>query len=362
MAITQVFPEHYPAQLQQKQAKLCALLAPFNPPALAVHPSPPSHYRMRAEFRVWHDNERVFYAMQDPDQQGKLLFLEQFPVANRLINQLMTKLLAILQNEPLLRKRLFQVEFLTSTQNEAVITLVYHRKLDDDWRQKAARAELLLGAAIIGRSRGQKIITSRDNVTEVFEVGGRTFVQRQPESAFSQPNATVNQHMLEWSYRCCEGLGGDLLELYCGNGNFTLPLSHQFRKVLATEVSKTATAAALHNIRQNQCDNITLVRLSSEELTQALNRVRPFRRLAEVDLASYHFSTVMVDPPRAGLDPATLALVSTFNHILYVSCNPDTLCENLGFLDATHSISQLALFDQFPYTHHMECGVFLTRR
>ncbi len=219
-----------------------------------------------------------------------------------------------------------------------------------------------MGVAIIGRSRNQKAVISRDYVTEAFSGGGQTFFQRQPESSFSQPNAMVNQQMLTWAYDCCDGIGGDLLELYCGNGNFTLPLSRRFHKVLATEISKTSVAAALHNIAVNGCDNITLARLASTELTQALQGVRAFRRLAETDLTSYAFSTVFVDPPRAGLDPATLSLISTFNNILYISCNPVTLCENMTTLSTTHRIQKLALFDQFPYTHHMECGVFLTRR
>ena len=63
--------------------------------------------------------------------------------------------------------------------------------------------------------------------------------------------------------------GGDLLELYCGNGNFTLPLATRVRKVLATEISKSSVNAALANLADNGVDNVTLVRLSAEELTQA---------------------------------------------------------------------------------------------
>ncbi|MFX4400764.1 tRNA (uridine(54)-C5)-methyltransferase TrmA, partial [Acinetobacter baumannii] len=45
-----------------------------------------------------------------------------------------------------------------------------------------------------------------------------------------------------------------------------------------------------------------------------------------------------------------------------ISCNPETLCQNLETLSQTHKVSRLALFDQFPYTHHMECGVLLTKK
>jgi len=57
-----------------------------------------------------------------------------------------------------------------------------------------------------------------------------------------------------------------------------------------------------------------------------------------------------------------MKMVQAYPHILYISCNPQTLCENLAVLSETHEVTRLALFDQFPYTHHMECGVLLTAR
>ena len=57
-----------------------------------------------------------------------------------------------------------------------------------------------------------------------------------------------------------------------------------------------------------------------------------------------------------------MRLVQGHPRILYISCNPETLVRNLEVLAQTHAIDRLALFDQFPYTHHVECGVALTRR
>ncbi|NLY14723.1 MAG: tRNA (uridine(54)-C5)-methyltransferase TrmA, partial [Gammaproteobacteria bacterium] len=140
------------------------------------------------------------------------------------------------------------------------------------------------------------------------------------------------------------------------------PLSTRVRKVLATEISKSSVNAALANLEDNQINNIELVRLSAEELTQALNGVREFRRLANIDLDSYKFGTVFVDPPRAGMDSDTCELVRRFDRILYISCNPETLAENIRQLSDTHQITKTALFDQFPWTDHMESGVLLERK
>ena len=48
--------------------------------------------------------------------------------------------------------------------------------------------------------------------------------------------------------------------------------------------------------------------------------------------------------------------------VLYISCNPETLGDNLATLSATHNIESLAFFDQFPYTHHLESGVVLSKK
>jgi tRNA (uracil-5-)-methyltransferase len=93
-----------------------------------------------------------------------------------------------------------------------------------------------------------------------------------------------------------------------------------------------------------------------------MDGVREFNRLRHVNLADYHFSTIFVDPPRAGLDPHTTSITQRFDNILYISCNPETLRENLKAITQTHSIKAFAIFDQFPYTHHVECGVVLQKK
>jgi tRNA (uracil-5-)-methyltransferase len=214
---------------------------------------------------------------------------------------------------------------------------------------------------VIGRSRKQKLVLSDDFVTETLVVKQRQYSYQQVEASFTQPNAQVNQEMLTWASDCLANSSDDLVELYCGNGNFTAVLAQHFDKVLATEISKVSVNSAHTNFAANKIDNVTIARLSSEEFTQALNRERAFRRLAEVNLDSFNFSTIFVDPPRAGLDSGTEKLVTEMDNILYISCNPQTLAENLKQITKTHRVVKAALFDQFPWTHHIESGVLLRR-
>ncbi|OOF60281.1 tRNA (uridine(54)-C5)-methyltransferase TrmA [Rodentibacter myodis] len=352
--------------LQKKQEKLTALLRPFNAPDIQVFDSPTAHYRMRAEFRIWHEQGDFYHIMFDQKTRQRYR-VDEFPIASELINRMMKVLLPLLKEQDILHKKLFQIDYLSTLSNKIIVSLLYHKALSAEW-QSAAQAlknqliEQGFDVQLIGRASKQKICLDQDYVDEILPVAGRDYVYRQVENSFTQPNAEVNCKMLEWAVDCTKNSVGDLLELYCGNGNFSIALAQNFRKVLATEIAKPSVAAAQFNIAENGVDNLQIIRMSAEEFTQAMNGVREFNRLKGIDLTSYQCNTIFVDPPRAGLDPDTVKLVQNYDRILYISCNPHTLCDNLIALTKTHRIEKAALFDQFPYTDHMESGVWLIRK
>jgi len=358
----------YAEQLKRKEERVSGLLAPFYSDKLEVFDSPSDHYRARSEFRIWHDADRCDYAMGKMQIEGEkikgAINIEECPKVIEPIEKRMWKLLdKINASTEVLKQRLFAVEFLATTTDECLITMLYHRKLDDVWSAEAKVLEDELNCKIMGRSRKQKVILSDEFVTENLYIDGKTFTYVQYESGFTQPNPIVNVKMIEWAIKQAKKVGyGDFLESYCGLGNFTLPLSHYFDKVLATEISKRSIHAALENCKLNGVENITFARLASEEMTEALNGAREFTRLKEIDLKSYNFSTVLVDPPRAGLDEGTIELISNIENIIYISCNPETLARDLETLINTHDVVEAAMYDQFPHTEHVESGVFLKRK
>jgi tRNA (uracil-5-)-methyltransferase len=358
--------EQYDAQLAEKVARLQSMMAPFAAPAPEVFRSPVSHYRMRAEFRIWHDEDDLYHIMFD-QQTKQRIRVNSFPAASSLINALMPAMLDGVRETRALRHKLFQIDYLTTLSNQAVVSLLYHRKLDDEWKEHAEALRDSLRAQgfnvhLIGRATKTKIALDQDYIDERLPVAGKEMIYRQVENSFTQPNAAMNIQMLEWALDATKDSGGDLLELYCGNGNFSLALARNFTRVLATEIAKPSVAAAQYNIAANQIENVQIIRMAAEEFTQAMNGVREFNRLKGIDLKGYRCETIFVDPPRSGLDADTVKMVQAYPQILYISCNPQTLCENLEVLSETHRVSRLALFDQFPYTHHMECGVWLTRK
>ena len=171
-------------------------------------------------------------------------------------------------------------------------------------------------------------------------------------------NSSCKQHVVR-----PESSGArDLLELYCGHGNFTIPLAAKFNRVLASEISKSSIANARINCELNGVCNAQFVRLSADELMSAFARRREFERLKGIDIFGYDFSHVLIDPPRAGLEPSVIDFIKNFQNLIYISCNPQTLFENLRSLCATHEVRRFAIFDQFAHTSHIECGVLLRRR
>lgn len=358
--------EKYSELLATKQHYLATLLKPFNVANINVFASKPTHYRMRAEFRIWHECDELFHIMFDQESRQRYR-VTHFPVASQLINQMMTALIPLLNSVDVLKHKLFQIDYLSSLSGEILVSLLYHKPLTDQWIDAAKTLKEKLIAQgfkvhLIGRAKKQKIVLEQDYIDEMLLVKGKKLHYRQVENSFTQPNAEMNIHMLEWALDCTRNSQADLLELYCGNGNFSIALAPHFRRVLATEIAKSSVNAAQHNLYVNHIENVSIIRMSAEEVTQALNGEREFKRLAGISLQDYDCRTVLVDPPRSGLDSATLNMVRNYERILYISCNPHTLVDNLSTLCQTHTIARTALFDQFPYTQHIETGVWLIKK
>jgi len=418
-------PDSYEQELQPKVKKMEMLLttAAGNPhlPQMQVYQSPPEYFRMRCEFNVCQNYKGidVGYFMWHGRERKEIT---HFPMGDKLIcDKLMPGLLETLRAEESLRQSLFQVNFHTTLHGDAVVSLLYrtayqraakkHQEeqkqrairreeelaamgldveddaddlevevdegpLTADWEAAATRLQAALGgASIVGKSRGRKRVVGRDWVQEWFNVAGagEPISYRQLEGFFSQPNGAVAQHMLSWARAVARAdnaevgevgpaRADDLLELYCGNANFAVALAPCFRAVLATELVKSLVDAARQNAVDNHAANVEVARVSSEELAQAIDGVRSFQRLAHIDLAKYRLSTLLVDPPRAGLGPDVATFAARFPRIIYISCNPVTLAEDLKILLTTHEIARVAAFDQFAYTEHLEAGVLLLRR
>ena len=187
----------YGTLLEEKAARVRELLGEHLTVPLHVEASEPLHYRMRAEFRIWHVGDDCHYAIFDPNTK-KPIFLDGdplYPLACERINEIMRELLHVFKDERMIAHKIFQVEFVASTSGEALVCLVYRKKLDEQWLEAAQRlASRLTGkdgqkCHVVGRSKGKKFLVGEDHVVQWQEVDGRTYPQWQTENRFSQVHA-----------------------------------------------------------------------------------------------------------------------------------------------------------------------------
>ncbi len=350
----------YKTQLKRKLETLKAEFGALWDRDFEVFESPEANFRDRVEFRVYKEgDDGLYFAMTN--REKKFFEVHECEILSAPLNNLIKLLPQALNSDKAMRNGLFSAELLGNGRDECVLNLVYHRRLDGAWMESAKALATKHDISITGRSKGEIHTVGQDFVTRAFDVAGEKLRYVIKQNCFSQPNGAVNEKMLNWAAQNASG-DGDLIELYCGSGNFTMAFAKKYRKVFATEVVKEAIDAAKKNRELNALENLYLGRISAEEATEALTGVREFTRLQGINLKEFDFHTIFVDPPRAGLGQMGREFAANYDEIIYISCSPETLKTDLEYLTQTHDIKAFAAFDQFAYTNHLECGVRLTKK
>lgn len=173
-------------------------------------------------------------------------------------------------------------------------------------------------------------------------------------SDFVQVNADVNEQMVAQALDWLKLKGTErVLDLFCGFGNFTLPLASQAKAVLGVEGLESQVQRARLNAAHNHCDN---VRFTTADLS------RPLQQQAWNEAAS-GWDVILLDPPRAGADGICDQLGELgAKQILYISCNPATLARDKASLERQgYQLERLGMMDMFPQTAHVESMALFVR-
>ncbi len=352
-----VSTENYKNQLKEKENIFNSYFNDVT--SKSIFPSSHHSYRHRCEFGLSNFENGINYSMINDNER---IEINKYPICSEAIQLLMKKLLQLLTKKEVLFQKLFQIEFQSSRSKEVMVSLIYHKKLENDWVEEINILKDSLECSFVGRSKNQKIIIGQDYVTEEYKSVNKKFRLNLYEQCFSQTNPDICDQMISW----IEENGKretDIIELHCGLGTFTIPLSRLFNNVIATENSRPSLVALEKNIKLNNCNNIKFARLSGKETLEAYDEKREFRRLInkEIVLKEYDIRSIFVDPPREGIDQQTVSKISQFDEIIYISCGFESFKRDLDLLKKTHEIEKVAMFDQFPYTNHIESGVILKR-
>ncbi len=312
--------------------------------------SPASSYRSRCEFGY----KNGFYTMV---KDGKKILLDHYDLPVSAIQNIMKPLLSEININPLINKKLFQINFRAVNQ-VMLVTLIYHKPLDQYWLEAAKMIENKLPINVIGRSKKQLLASNLTELEDYIDINPSYYLY-QNDKTFYQPNAFLMPKMVKLVISLIKN-PRDLLELYCGCGTFTIPLSYTFNNIFATENNRDSISYLKKSISKNDIKNIFYARLSDIELMDAL-KGRIFRRLEDVDLKNFDFSHILVDPPRSGLSNNITEILNKFDNIIYISCNPDTFQRDLNNLK-DYKIEKLEVFDQFSNTPHIELIALLIKR
>jgi 23S rRNA (uracil1939-C5)-methyltransferase len=170
---------------------------------------------------------------------------------------------------------------------------------------------------------------------------------------FTQVNHQINRVLVARALRLLDVQPTDrVADLFCGLGNFTLPLATLSQEVIGIEGSDALTERAMANSRHNQL----------EAKTQFFNR-NLFTFTLEDLRALKKFDRMLIDPPREGAMEVCNAIASLMqlepnqcpSRVVYVSCNPATLARDAGILvEAGYVLSQAGVINMFPHTAHVE--------
>ncbi len=168
---------------------------------------------------------------------------------------------------------------------------------------------------------------------------------------FIQVNHDVNQQMIAQALSWLNLKQDDVvLDLFCGLGNFSLPIAQKVKSVVGVEGVQTMVARATANAEQNALDNCQFFQAD-------LNS-----GWSEQSWAQKRYSKVLLDPARAGAYEALTQLVKlNINTLLYVSCDPSSLaCDAKLLIEYGYKIEKIAIMDMFSQTKHVETMVMFT--
>jgi 23S rRNA (uracil1939-C5)-methyltransferase len=342
----------YPAQLRYKQEilqdtlKRIGGMEPARP--LPILPSPRTdHYRLRTQFNVRAKDgvQRIGFFRQG---SYDLIEVEQAFLIHPLIDKVLKGFRSLSNELPLLT----ELHINASPTREAHVLLFSEQGALPPMGPFFAKLRNVAPEVIglTGFTNRKKVFSLGRNQLSL-EVEGLTL--RATEGNFFQVNWEQNRNMVRTVLDFSALAGNEtVLDLYCGIGNFSLPLATKAKTVIGIESGWSAIEDAIANARLNNIANAEFI---ADDLQKGLKTLINKKTRADV---------IVLDPPRAGATLKTIERVLAFvpRKIVYVSCNPSTLARDLKFFHLFgFRLDRLQPVDMFPYTYHIECVAEMVR-
>lgn len=324
----------------------------------AVPAPDPWLYRSRIQLKVYHDGKRLQLGFFRSGSH----YVTEIPVkcliADQRLNQTIAELKDLLQEFPD-PKRLPQIDLAIGerTGGTAIFHYIGHQLgiARDFIATIAGRLTCISGTLIqSGRKNALELVTGEGTYTYgVPDNAGSDYSLSVSAGGFSQINFQQNRSMVELLCEVADFQPQDrVLDLYCGNGNLSIPIAGISGEVVGIEDYAGSIADARRNAAANGIKNVEFM------ASDAATGVR------KATSGGKMFDVVVLDPPRTGAaDVVDLVTALRPSRIAYVSCDPMTLGRDLGrMVKSGYSVEKSIPIDMFPHTYHIESITLLNKQ
>ncbi len=172
---------------------------------------------------------------------------------------------------------------------------------------------------------------------------------------FTQINPSMNQKMVNYALELLDLNNQDIvLDLFCGLGNFTLPIAKQAKKAVGVELSSDMVQRGYHNAKLNNINNANFYQQDLIEIGKLSSSSIWLKEC---------YNKVLLDPARSGAKEILPTIIEIApERIVYVSCNPATFARDAGILcESGYKLNKINLLDMFPHTAHVETIALFTK-
>ena len=306
------------------------------------------HYRSRAQIKCHYTDDGFITGFYRPKSRF-VVTIEHCPILAPELNLLLQALRSLLAGSPFADK-IPQIDLAVDDKNKCALTVHYlggdQRALIDLLRSGSLNSDILLQA---GRKKRLKVIQG-DGLLQLHVDQARIKLNYAVGS-FAQINLVQNRQLIDTVISLADLSGSEqIMDLYCGMGNFSLPLAKRCKSVMGIEESPLSVEWARKNAELNRLNNTRFICGSVDE------ELKHGREQGNIDL-------LLLDPPRTGAYNVMKSLIEhPVDKIIYVSCDQQTLARDLKVLvNHGYQLTISQPFDMFPQTYHCESVTLLRR-
>lgn len=304
------------------------------------------HYRKRARLACFYDHKsgQITVGLR-AENSKKIISIEHCQVLSEPLSKLLIELKPLL-NSLNGKKYLGHIDL---NQMSSVPSIkVYTTKLLDN--------EDVKQLSDFAKKHKVVVVTQAKETAEIFVDGAKELTYAVDNviinyslDDFTQVNTDINHKMVTQAIAWLNINKDDqVLDLYCGLGNFSLPIALQAKNVVGIEGIDTMVMKAQHNAQRNAIKNCEFIQANLDE---------------PCDSHFKHKQKIILDPARAGAESVCqMAGNWQASHVLYISCNPNSLARDGKYLlDAGFKVEKICLLDMFPQTSHVETMALFTK-